>query len=250
MIAAWRTLGWIVVPPVFWRRVTAASPVVGLRWLVWALALLLPLHVAASLCANMLAYLHPTGPGSETGVALVARFGSAWLYPFATIDLYSATHAEARMIISGFPLFVWCGMGANAVYWLLALSVWETRRQAGVSAAQVHRAGVYSLGWLVGLGLFRTVRNVVLVCMAMVDPAQAGTRGIFRLTNIHQGIIGIPLVAWISIWWLCALKDGWRIERWTAVWITLTIAAIVGALIPAAWEQDIRWWILVTFQRR
>lgn len=249
------------MPTLFWARVRLERRVVPWRWAIWAIALVLPLHALASLLGSARILLLSTAwlsgggglrgttgtPGGPNATGQTLWILGSWLYPVVRVDPWNARLAPTlpgwTLMLGSYPLWVWGVLGVHLLYWVQMLTLSHTRRGSGVRSAHIHRAFVYGLWWIAALALFRAARNALLVGEMVLTPASRGRLGftLFRITDLNEFAIGLPLLTWTVLWWLVAMKVGWRLRAAWVIWSVLSIASTLAGVAAIAWAQKLDW---------
>lgn len=242
-LAAWRTWWWALLPWRFWKRVRLEHRIYPWHILAWPLILMTPLKLiaAAALCFGFAIAFQTRPLGAVPPPGLNYIYLEAFIEPIAHVRLGGggaligvALFDDLEDIIPPFGLPVLAGMLACP---LALLVLPHTRAMARVRAAHVTRAWAYSLAPLVFLGIAHAVDRVItgmrLAGLGSMPPF--GGPGLINHYefNATHGFITFVSLAWIGVWWLCALKLGFRMNR--ALWplVSMGVIALLAALIGA-----------------
>lgn len=233
------TLWRIVLPWVFWARVgvrARTDPRAALRWL---LLVAIAVHLACwgpftlafvalengySLAyADLVAMLRSLPPARLAAGAVTGFFWPlAWMS--GSLDLYwgGAYYDGGSLLVAvRFPV----GMGLT---WLAVLSLLPvTRRLARLRRAHLLRAVLFQL--VVVVVVFSAMRLLYPIAALAASGVWIG----FALAALFLGVSG-----WSVIWWVCAVRIGWRIRSWTLL-ILGTVAAVLGGVALSVVEMAV-----------
>lgn len=240
--AAFRTWAWTAWPGRFYARVLMTHRFDWRRMLLWPLLILLPLHALASALGSVRIAAFPRTFGSMTGVTgwQVVGYLSSWTFPIASLQpsaIGTMWPPQIVWLLSGAPAYVYMALAMHGGYAALMLVLPTTRRIAKLRIGHIARAAVYGLAWVPLLCVFRAARNGLLLVQAAATPMPAGWPGVgapgprpVRLADFGEEPIRFLLMAWVALWWLSAMRRGWKLSEYWLVWGVLTVAAVLTAL--------------------
>jgi hypothetical protein len=195
-----------------------------------------------------------------TLLALSSRFAIEVAYTWKR-DLLLAVESVYSIWASQFgpdfhlPIWLLGGtaacVAAPMVFALLPFS----RARSKVRMRHVFRAWAYSLLWLPTVALSSTVNfaNAVLFLPAgwqaqdvMIDPLRflTGAGWVDWYGLPAEAVVPLwPTLIWLSIFWLFALRTGFRMKDWLPVWLSMVaVAWICGCLAGMGDERFLRGW--------
>lgn len=184
-------------------------------------------------------------------VAMVT--GSA-CYLWAASMMAARIGSPVEKVIGGFPLqiayeafmphalvhsqpVVVSVLAGALMYPLVLLVLPETRKRSKVSLKHLLRGATYGLSWvgvvLVGIGAARMLGLWKLYGFSVPywwegpawDPTPTWADSATAMTTWI--LVG---VAWSSIWWLLAIRNGFRIRQWGRVWLAVTVPAVLAGI--------------------
>ena len=235
---------WLVARPwAFWKRLQLhMKPRLG-RAAVWVLAALLATVLFRGVLGSAdfaIGALYPAAPS-------VAQFWTtndlsdpgAWEWVWACPPIDARTWYPG-----GFHLVQWWTDGWVPIA-ILATPIWaisfallpQTRRRAKVKAVHIVRAFIYSCIWLTMLLLPWIFQYLVRFVAAGLNAVQVPFPSFLRWMGFdpHWLRNAIPLAIavwlWLSIWWLFAIRRGFRLQHPTAVWFALWIINGLAAMV-------------------
>ncbi len=214
----------------FWGRVRLEMPVRVRRVWLWAVITVVAVAVtgsaACSLMMELLTLARPMPLERWAAHLLIWSAGIAEWEPFAGRVRFPGGAAVAGLG----PLGAW------AVMWAVMLCLPDTRRVSKVRAAHVLRAGVYGLAWLVPVLVWRTVAWTLMSALVLLRESPLGPRAAQALTRVTRWVneamevaaeavevYAILAVVWLTLWWLVAISDGWRVKEFGKVWLAVVV---------------------------
>lgn len=263
---AWlRTAMRVLTPWRFWRDVRVEVPI---RWrgvLTWLTYLMLWTTLAPVI-----------------GWALFSALGSVYRsVTRGTFDLLHAlryglvsglkdvgVNLAERATWTDFPTWTLVATAATVAFPMVFLMLPSTRRASKVRAALVWRATAYAVAWPVPFAVWSVLS---LACMAITDQFGMRFRGWPgpRPTNVflesldliagHSPLawesqggwnrdnaphwLSLPVLVWISCFWLFAMKRSWRMPDWRAAWVACASVAFVLSLFALLTDGSLlaRW---------
>lgn len=238
-----RTWLWTLLPWVFWKRVGLEGRVRPARAWLWLGLLVLALHAAAS-TLGMAAHF----------VAVEARVSHAlmgvshdlegyvfwWMHPIMDLTRKD-TGVAIFWEVLWTPDFVFALTAFFFAYPLMLLTLVRSLGAAKVRWAHVQRAVAYGAVWIALLALFRAGSNAVyLVECSLIWVGLRQTPDFEPLPAMlyeYATPVGAALFIWVGVWWLCCFTRGWRMRHGAAVWVLLTFAAALCAVMVNMREQ-------------
>mgnify|MGYP001159208269 CR=1 FL=1 len=230
--AAWRTWLLALRPGVFWSKVSVERTPRPGRILLWAALLFPGVTWPAAAVATLVTVLFMPQVWDRVELLILSYWTGGLLTP------------SAGKVVVGCPIGVLALAASTAMIPVVFMCLPDTRWMAKVRGTHVLRAAVYSLTWLVPLVLLRAVLIVVMtICGAAATLSTTGTMDrlftdVVRFARRIAGswdevswcLFAIGGV-WLGVWWACALRVGWRVRMPAAVWWSLMVPAMLGALI-------------------
>ncbi|MEZ6235455.1 MAG: hypothetical protein R3B68_14810 [Phycisphaerales bacterium] len=232
---------WLVARPwAFWKRVQLhMKPRLG-RAAVWVLAALLATVLLRGTLGSVDFLMASANPSS----GFVTRY---WM----PLDPSNLGVWEWVWACPPFDARTWYAGGMGLVMWwtdgwvpivLLATPIWalsfallpQTRRRAKVKAAHIARAFIYSCAWLSMLLLPWIFQY--LVRLAEFAATNTPFPSLFEWARYdpHWLFDVFPLAIavwlWLAIWWLFAIRRGFRLQHPTAVWFALWVINGLAAM--------------------
>ena len=226
------TLLCLVLPWVFWSRVdvharTDARAVVG-----WLLMLFIGLHLLCWLPFTVMLAAWDLGYalnfpdlsmliGSMPGSQALRWLATGLLWPVASVWYNSGRlvwgdvfYREGVVLISAmrFPL----GMSLTWFTVLFALPI--TRSIVMLRIAHLQRAVLFQLSGIIIA--FSAIRLLYIF-------GASGTASVWVAVALFACYV--TLCVWTLVWWVCAVRVGWRIRSWTLL-ILGTVAAVLGGV--------------------
>lgn len=253
--SAWRTWGWAMGPWGFYRRVLITHRIVLWRMPLWLVALIVPLHVLASLLGMLRVVAFPiSGVGVGGPGAGWTTYVSCWTYPVATVEVAAGmvpgtsvwTSLGVNWLLPGTPLYVVAALVMHMTFALMCMALPWTLGAAKVRFGHWARAVVYGLAWLPLLAAFRVGRNAWLM-LELAMGANIGMTSLgwggpmpVRLREFYPEICSVLLLGWVMVWWAAVFVRGWRVKQPWSVWALLGVAAAVAA--GGAWMMLDTFW--------
>jgi hypothetical protein len=127
----------------------------------------------------------------------------------------------------------------------------DTRKLAKIRAGHVLRGAVFGLAWvlpaLMVRGLCRVLSAVwnveesaspMRLVWRRAPPNMHGVRTLVEITHNLWALWLSLFMLWIMAWWWCALRLGWKVERYERVWWALMIPAWLAAGVAVAMSND------------
>lgn len=226
-LAAFRTLGWALLPWMFWSRVKLHYEPRPRRLVLWAPIVFGSIWVATAAMRVGAFY-------GDIRMFPPRELVNAFIFPVGL--WWSGTQVEL-LIIEWSPLYF--GVFAASVGWpLLLLVLPETRRRAKVRKVHVLRASVYGLAWLavhLSLLLISALMGMLggdwFVSLAMRGPV---------IDFLEEASLwyGLFLAAWIGAWWWFVLAWGFQIQRPTLHWLVLLLPTLLAMAVFVVVDQN------------
>lgn len=154
------------------------------------------------------------------------NLGASWGYPGCLLWLL------------GWPLLV----AISTPLWPVCFALLpETRRRAKLRFVHIARASVYSCAWIVALYL-----------PWVIEAAQELVHILFRLFGAAPPNLGVLTIkarwikwsnpwlpptiagicwAWLALWWLMAIRRGFRLDHPWGVWASMLLLSTLGTLL-------------------
>ncbi|TVQ62951.1 MAG: hypothetical protein EA378_03820 [Phycisphaerales bacterium] len=232
-----RTIGWLVLPNRFWRRVELHHEIRPGRLVAWAVGLpvmflLLGFIARVSFFAALL--LSGAESWSDPYFHLFARAGL--LLPYGSV-VGGGIDWHLDVILMILVVLTLPALAYPAV--LLALV--KSRRLAKLRVAHVARAAAYALIAPTVLAAVETCYSLVGIARALIDQSRWGIasplseRFYWAYFDISEHVgealmYGlVPYAVWLAWYWNRAFVVGFRMHRAWLVWALLSvIAGIVG----------------------
>lgn len=237
--SALRTCAWVVFWR-FWTRISVDHRVVPRRLALFLPAIILPLHIlaAAASAVRIVRINAPRVPGALSYEYVTWSVVSSLTYPMLTLRSRGGWRVDIDWWLNEWPASVVFVLGMHAMFFVLLGVLPTTRKLARLRMVHVLRALVYGGVILAILSLFRLARNVGLLVEVLVS-AGIGTQSfnprVYRLNNVDGVLLGIVLTAPVALWWLMAMKQGWRIEKAGLLWLLLCIPALLAGAACVVW---------------
>ena len=129
----------------------------------------------------------------------------------------------------------------------------QTRARARVRLVHVARAAVYGLSWLVvpaalrvGMELEAWIDRLFLSGGSSMVLWNTGQRLTGMLTYggycerlLSNGtVMWLTGVAWLAAWWLCTIRQGFRIREWLVVWLAVLVPSVLVGIIAFSVTSD------------
>lgn len=225
---AWRTWARVIPAGRFWRAVGVRQRTSIARLLVWLLIVLGPLHLAA---AVLVARGMPWLP-------LWWKAGDGLLAPFAELGTVRGGRVVVEWHVERLPAFVVITPVVATLWPVMMLILGTSRSRAALRPGYLMRAWVYSLWWLAPVA---GVRLIELAWASFV-----GGRPWVVLWNVvsyGDPPLLVATFAWTAWWWKCAIREGWKLERAGTIWALLGVASLLVAVILAALNMGVVWWL-------
>jgi hypothetical protein len=262
-----RTSTRLILPWRFWQGIGVETPIVWrrtLRWLlIWFLVVSLgPILWAMCMWGTSGALLYQFGFTRQPALwnahdhlsaateMIVGRLkGHAELLP------YVLTHRER-------PPWLLVGPVATLSFVLVFMLLPTTRKLSKVRAALVWRASAYSVAWALAAALWGMVSELAGLVTSLTanrafrvwgtppstwygrvaeflehnGPMQRTSRSGDWLEQPYW-IAAIPLL-WLSLYWLCAMKQSWRMKDWLPAWLSCVAVAVVASFLALLTISD------------
>lgn len=235
----WTTFFRVILPPRFWRDLKVTHPVSVLRAAGWLLLWCLTLHILASAASLALALALRGGPLS------FKDFAGAFTYPAssADIDLISR-FIGGNLYNTRLPHYPKLLATFSLAWMLMFMFLPWTRKRAKLRWAHIARAGVYSMSWVLLLPAFRLGRNTFMIfdVLHRARPGTAATPGLPRawgswnmglllLGGMYPYAAGAVILLWSLWWWRGACVMGWKLEHANVLWVLVSVAALLAAIL-------------------
>lgn len=246
--SAMRTLGWVLLPWVFWSKVRPHHEVKVRRAVLWLAVWLGSMWMLIAVMRIAAYLVTPWTRRSWTFQQDCLLLTNAVLYPFASVGLVRTNPGPNTrwqtyfwwMVPEWSPIFYGLlAFGALPALALLMLSA--TRAGAKVRAAHVVRAGIHGQAWL-------ALHLALLLAMALhgfvvrdFNVALGASGWLLDTWVASLPVYVLALIVWVAAWWWWAMARGFAIERPTLHWALVMIPAllvlgILGALDPVVGE--------------
>lgn len=232
--AWWRNNLWMLNPHFFWSRVK-------LHHVVRIGRILLPVYLAVAfffiertmlgLCVLLGLFAAgpnlPTNAGPLDDLVTAIAFGSpagGFTFPYLLEGVWGWESTNESGLLGA--------MLAIALMWpVLLLVLPQTRAQAKVRLAHVGRAFSYSL-WplLVIFGL--TLLGYHIDCLAFTGTFAGAVpiREFASFLVVTAFVGGVIYLAWLPVWWSCAIITGWKVRQGGFVAALLTFTASLAGV--------------------
>ncbi|MDX2118630.1 MAG: hypothetical protein SFY96_10650 [Planctomycetota bacterium] len=244
-VSAWQTWAWTLLPWRFWSRVGMHHEVRARRAMIWVPALWLSVWWIVAIERVVLVLVYRGWTGSTIGGALAVWRDEFWwelAWPFLSARddwFFSNPNAGGFLgwqtwpvyppIVFKVPMGLWSAVLANAAFALMLLALPDTRAAAKLRPAHIWRGFVFGWSWL-GLAMLVLVGSMFDELYQVIATNRTGWISppwIDLLVADHHWV----MLAWIAVWWWCAIKIGYRIERWKTVALAATIPVALAVLV-------------------
>ena len=247
-LRSWATWALTLIPWAFWWRVSFSGQRSLWRLFLWLPLLLVPLHIAKAITANLARALVHSTQGSSVWYWL-AWASDDWTQPF--ILYYYDASPRMKVLNSqwqwpAWPPPVFGLIVASALAPLLLLLVGWLGGHGPRFRVETVRAGVYGLAWIPGLWLLALADSVGRLGFCV-----AGSLGSTRINGLDVEWLFEPVFenwrwwgaaagAWWVAWWWSAITIGQRDRLGPAAAVsiiggTLVIAMLVLELAARNW---------------
>jgi hypothetical protein len=192
--------------------------------------------------AEWLAWLALLGVLAASACFMFSAVGLSWRTSRPVFDLIQlvpgALATDAFVpgnLITISPVMINVIAGA-VMYPLVFMLLPETRRRSKVSQGHIVRAATYGLSWagvvLVASMLARCVQmRDVYFAKSWHSPAWGPTPAYAGFGSAHGQLAWVlGGFVWSSVWWLMAIRTGFRIKKWGRVWLAVLVPATVASL--------------------
>lgn len=264
---AWVTWAWALLPRYFWGRVGMRQAPSPRRMLAGLLIVLLSLHAADGVVANLSRFVEIVAAGSSrrgtAGVPLlggIPMVGQLFRDPgadrlaiwaaYASDDWTSPLLIVRYDISQGLAYDSWewdrlspgiaAALGATAAAPVMLMLLPQTRRLARVRPGHVLRAGVYSLAWTAGAWVLSILDAAANLAGALTNLVADSWVWTLTTGDIESGLEGVPVVwmamlgLWWCAWWWSAIRHGLRLPEPRAAWLAVvTPSLLVSAIVLA-----------------
>lgn len=244
---AWRTLAWVIVPPVFWLKVKMHHEVCirrALFWPVCAFSMMWFLIGTLRFLAYFTEGRHQVMPLRTVVIESLQSFVFPVLYVEPTTWTWVAGIAtRVNKISVKFLVLDWSPaylgvIGQGLLFPLLLLALPATRRQATIRKCHVLRAAIYGQGWLVLPLTLLLVSAFIGIITVDWDTALCWDGPVLDVLTAYRALFTLVLVGWIALWWWCALQFGFQMKHATRHWFVLMLAAVIVFFIFALSDWD------------
>lgn len=251
---SWRTFWWLPAPWIFWAKVKLHHTINLWRVVLALLLGVLALHVLHVFFLSITLWRYAGAAPAVLGGATLTpppawAYASLFLYPIVvpepTLAWTSVSGVAPTATCTGWalvPQHQW--MHAMLLWAPIAILAWPlmffalpiTRRRAGVRWAHIRRAALYPVAVQIPLSLIALVAAAWDAAWSNV-PSWLGARfGLFwggppRFDERLTGIVLALFPFWLGLWWLFAIRRGWRVSAAFLVWLLLQIAVALAAFI-------------------
>lgn len=184
--------------------------------------------------------------GMQTGLASMSQSkGSCWVYASQPKNAVAVARPCLRFSLQRPTLFV--AVGWHVGFGLGLMMLRKSRLLVRVRAAQVSRAIVYGLGWVVGVRMVALLQSSTFAVLDLVCAWQR-VRSLYpmpaleefaRVVHRVERVFSWGVVPALALsWWPLAIWMGWRCGR--RGWVLLLAAGVPAALTAtcaaAAWN--------------
>jgi len=130
---------------------------------------------------------------------------------------------------------------------LMILLLPHTRARAKLRGEHVLRAATFGTSWFAILLLLRAPWSIahfalfIVIVRMFARSKQGGPTGegwpltasrlLYRASEVLSEGWWLAMITWISLWWLFAIKWGWRIEQPGRVWLATIVPAWLAFFI-------------------
>lgn len=230
--SAWITWLWTIWPPLFHKRVrleSASNARLRARWLVLILA---SLYVVSSALGTFMAPEFGGYRPNAIGAPEFWKSALAWTWPIdSLLERSSATGYDPAMFLLEWSTPLVIGLTLNWSFVILVFILSTPFSRAKIATRHVWRAGVYGCAWLAIPLLFRSGRNLIF----QAEAAIGGYTSVPAIVDFNElrPMVLIPILlgtyAWILLWWMVTIWQGWRVRRPLYTFGVLCVVAVLAA---------------------
>lgn len=254
---AWCTWAAALVPEYFWSRVRTELRPHPLRMLTGLVLVALTVQMLVGstallrgLAEGHIAWGWPIVPLSAADKTVIVN---EFVRPIIAFDPWGVRGAGmAELMPDPWPPAVIMGIALHLACTGMMWTLGATRRSAGIDTPRLLRAFVYGWGFLAGLGLLVSVRDVLIAAsrVSNVDMVKTITAG---FANLHalgpdgplEPIVTVAMLMGIVMWWRATLSVGWRLPSASSIWTLLMFCGGVAAVTTlAVVRQDVVWYLI------
>ncbi len=236
VVAAWRTLAWVVVPFVYWSKVKMHHEVRPRRLVLWPIVVIAMLWFLIGVIRSASYYID----GRQTGMSfreVAIDLSNSFIFPIihAEPTTWVMTNTGPTrlnrlsvdfVMLNWSPVF-WGVIGQAILFPALLLALPVTRQRAKIRKRHVLRAAVFSQSWvMLHLSLF-LVSAIIGVARSDWNIALCWDGPVLNFLHDHRGLYGLVLVSWMAVWWWLALEVGMKLPQATRHWFLLMLAALL-----------------------
>lgn len=221
----------------FWRRVRLENPINLHRAWLWVLVILID--------------------------TVGFRFGVEWLFelsvradPLVAVELLAQRWRSAWMD-EEFPVWVLGSMAASVAAPLVFALLPFSRARSKVRMSHLLRAWAYSFAWLpcivlvsVGLFIYAWIFQGLGFRQLNFNDPLAFLTGLRDWWTGYAGAASVtdwfplwPTLIWLSLFWLVALRTGFRMKDWFPSWLSMVVIAwLCGCMAGMSDERFLKGW--------
>jgi len=253
-----RTLGWLVLPFLFWRRVQLHHTVRPARLIVWAavLPVSLLLLAAAARVAFVLS-LAIQGVVSWRDPVLFEMLINACTMPFVQFS-----HGHVYVNLDTTVLLLTPCVTAAAMYPLMLFLLPVSRKRSRVRLANLCRGLAYGLSIGALLAAIELVISASATALALTRPVTINPYG-FRIDQSHQFhiryyelwelailptlLLTMLFFVWLAWFWNRAIVRGFMLSQGGLIWALLTLTALLASVVVSIVFSWFEWQITVNY---
>ena len=247
IVWAWRTWWWTIFPSRFWARVRLQHDAHPIRAFLWIPVLWLGAWWLVAIQRVIFALRWNGWNGATLSSAISAWHHQVWwelAWPIAAYNRHSASWVNGASgdpgifqwrtwpvfspMIFSVPLGVWSAVLANAGFALMLSVLPHTRAKAKLQPAHIWRGFAFGWSWL-GLGMIVLALESATVIAQSLQGKRYWTDA-YLLDQLFAGGSWFVLL-WLCEWWRCAIKIGYRIERYRVVWLAAAVPVALAVFV-------------------
>lgn len=247
IVWAWRTWWWTIFPSRFWARVSLQHDAHPMRAALWIPMLWLSVWWLVAIQRTTFALVWRGWNGATlSSAAAVWRHEMWWelAWPILAYNQSAAGWASNTWgdtgilgwrtwpifppMIFSVPLGLWTAAFANASFALILSALPHTRAKAKLQPAHIWRGFFFGWSWL-PLGMVVLVLESIRVIAQSFQGKRFWTNAPL-LDLLFAGGSWLMLL-WLCEWWRCAIKIGYRIERYRVVWIAAAVPVALAVFV-------------------
>lgn len=235
-----RTVGWLVLPFRFWRRVRLHHEVRPWRLVGWVVGLPLMFLVLAMVArAAFFVSIPLRGLGGPGQPGFLVSCCDIVTLPFAIWRPGDVDWTGTAMIIGGLAPLVLAALAYPSMLLILGTS----RRLAKLKLAHVARAAAYGLSLIVLVSCVEVLFAVLAAASAIASPPTLRWPPgatlppeehywirYFRMLQYREAFgrpLGVAYVIWLVWYWNRAIVVAYRMHMGWVVWALLTVVAMI-----------------------